>query len=116
MEAPWAKQVELNQIGQEAPAPPLSPSHFFGDYTLGKAEDAAEKTRWSGSTAHEEECGRTEVRKRHGRIKSLTTLGALLDGVVEERVYFSIEDLPKDGKCADVAFHGAMMEKVGVAI
>ena len=64
--------------------------------------------RWSGSTAHEEvpalDCvGRAEVRRQgasgSGRIRGLGAgaLGALLDGGVEERVFFSIEDFPKSG-------------------
>lgn len=98
------------------PPSPLSQSHTpydFDDYKIGGPSSSGGargemERRWSGSTAHEEVpapgCGGRAEERRQGAIESgrmrglgVGALGALLDGVVEERVFFSIEDFPRSG-------------------
>lgn len=92
------------------PPSPLSQAHTpndFEDYKITNSSGVGEmERRWSGSTAHEEvpvvapDTKRTEVRQQGqgqgggSRNLAVGALGALLDGVVEERVFFEIEDFP----------------------
>ncbi|OBT76781.1 hypothetical protein VF21_04470 [Pseudogymnoascus sp. 05NY08] len=109
--------------------------------STGEATRPEMERRWSGSTAHEHEheqedsvapecTGREEVRRqggeRMGGVRGLGlglglglgvgvgALGALLDGVVEERVFFEIEDFPGNHGGGGGGFEGE--RRVGMAM
>lgn len=105
------------------PPSPLSQSHTpydFSDYKITNSGSGEMERRWSGSTAHEEvppspspapahdSSGRVGGRSGGGRNLAVGALGALLDGVVEERVFFEIEDFPGSG--------GGGRRRVGMAM
>ncbi|OBT40854.1 hypothetical protein VE00_09533 [Pseudogymnoascus sp. WSF 3629] len=118
--SPLSRSHSAYDFSDITPPSPLSQSHTpydFSDYKINPSSTSTStstsNTRpdlqrsWSGSTAHEHEqedsvapeC--TEPRRHRGGVRGLGlgvgALGALLDGVVEERVFFEIEDFPGNG-------------------
>ncbi|ELR10073.1 hypothetical protein VC83_09044 [Pseudogymnoascus destructans] len=112
--SPLSRSLSAYDFSDTTPPSPLSQSHTpydFSDYKISTSTSTSNsrpemERRWSGSTAHEHEhedvapecTTRAEPHRQGGRVRAVGlgvgALGALLDGVVEERVFFEIEDFP----------------------